>query len=160
MKTIYTLLFAFGLFFTSHAQQSLQVLSSNGVATNLNSTDIEEFSQIVFGPSHSLIINETIISVFEDKGEIRKISFKNINNLPGLNLSNFDLSNVMVLEIFYNEGDVINIPTGVLNALPNLKYIYIKSYHTLTDGIINNVLQDTMSQLSNVKVVYQILENS
>lgn len=160
MKTIYTLLFAFGLFFTSHAQQSLHVLPLNGSESNLNSSDLEEFNQITFGNSHSLIINETVTAVFENEGVIRKISIESMNNLSIVNLSNFELSNVKVFEIYYNEGDIINIPTGVLNALPNLKYIYLKSYHTLTDGIINNVLQDTMYQLSNVKVVYQILENS
>lgn len=162
MKTIYTLLLAFGLCFTVHAQNNLKVFpsESDNVDYNLNTIELEEFNDIVFGASHSLIFDETVTSVFEDKGEIRKISFKNMNNISNFNFSNFDLSNVMVLEIFYSEGDIINIPSSVFNNIPTLKYIYIKSYHTLTDSIINNILHETIYQLNNVKIVYQILENS
>jgi hypothetical protein len=161
MKTFYTLLIVCGLFFTSHAQESLAPINFNDNSIQSNNIYVQELSDLLNGSFHTLIFTDHISSLHEEAGTVKRIQLVNTNSLSLLNSNPtmINYNDVEVLEFNYANGNVFNAPSGLNSLFPNLKYIYISSYDLIDESSITTALNQVINQFSDVKVIYQILEN-
>lgn len=157
MKTFYTLLLAFGLCLTSHAQD-LQVLSNNSIS--LTESEMTEFKTLAFNATHSLIFDDSTTSIYNDGSTVKRVIIKNEAGVLLLNSYVTPLNNVRSLELEWNAGEVYNFSNQLNQKLPNLKFIYVKSYEMLNQSNVENIIESLKSQFPNATILYQILKDS
>lgn len=158
MKTFYTLLLAFGLCLTSHAQ-NLQVLSNTN-NVQLSQIEWDEFNQLAFSDTHTLILNDATSYVFNNGTSVKAVVIKNVNGASLLNSFTPSLNDVKLLQLNWNVNDVYNLSNQLNQKLPKLEYIYVTSYEMLNQSNVENIIGSLKNQFPNAKIIYQTLKDS
>lgn len=158
MKTFYTLLLAFGLCLTSHAQ-NLQVLSNTN-NVQLSQIEWDEFNQLAFSDTHTLILNDAASYIFNNGTSVKAVVIKNVNGASLLNSFTSTLNDVKLLQLHWNLNDVYNLSSQLSQKLPKLEYIYVSSYEMLNQSNVENIIGSLKNQFPNAKIIYQTLKDS
>lgn len=156
MKTIYTLLFAFGLCLTSHAQ-GVQNFSSAPEA-QLSSEEMQHFKQLTYGSTPALELGTSSTMFYNDDLPVQKIILANPSGVALLNaMTAASLQNVQSLEINWKSDDVYSFTQPLNTQLISLQFIYVKSYQTLTPSLVSSVVGSLKQQFPEVKIVFETL---
>lgn len=158
MKTFYTLLLAFGLCLTSHAQD-LQVLSNvNNVQLSQNETD--EFNELTYSATHSVVFGDNTTTIYNDSTPVKRVIIETQAGVALLNSYTTSLNSVKSLELYWHTNEVYNFSSQLNQKLPSLKFIYVKSYEMLNQSNVQTIIGPLQEQFPNAKIVYQTLKDS
>jgi|GEM_PF-2817836 len=160
MKTIYTLLLACGLCFTSHAQ-------SNGIYTvDQKKAMLTIQQQKVF---NDLLYESLPMVLFSDNKTYKPFSVTNsvnkkivledqytlTNHLQGYTLSDFQTAEILILQ--WKEGKTYSIDLELLQNMTNLQYIYLICLDNINATQVSALLHNILNVVgTNVEVIYQV----
>jgi len=151
MKTIYTLLLAFGLCFTVHAQS---VLNFNSASSQIKN-QVETLQQ---GNINRLLFQSGFSTkhLSNDNQGIKLIKIVNSNSIDNNILVDYgaNYSNVKAI-VFSDIKNTSSIVEALdLTGFNSLEYVVIDAYEALSNAFIQNLLQNVQLPL-NVTIVYK-----
>jgi hypothetical protein len=149
MKTIYTLLLAFGLCLTVHAQSnSIYTLSEKQL--NLNESEFLILKDNLDGATPALTFTNDFyyISYATPSNQVEKITLENRYEISKVDTQDitYNLDLVKILKLNWKSGKSFNLAKEFLNKLTNVEYVYLKM-----------LLANIMSELNqSVQVIYNV----
>lgn len=158
MKTIYTLLLAFGLFFTSHAQEYQNLSSDSNL--QLSASEKSEFEEISYGSHHMLLFGVSVETYYHSNSPVKKVIIAQEAGVSLLNSYASSLHDVTSLELIWRTNEVYHFSNQLHQKLPNLKYIFVKSYDLLTPSLVETIIGTLKQQFPNVKILYLTMKDS
>jgi len=154
MKTFYTLLLAFGLCLTSHAQSNINVVNYQ----NANLQSQNEINSLLSTNQNRLLLQNGFSAkqLSNDNLGLKLIKVVNSNSIDNAVLTNFagDYSNVEIIVLSNIDANSQVITNLDLNGFSSLKYIIINTNETLINTFVQNMLQNVQLP-PNVLVVYK-----
>lgn len=163
-KAILYITMSFALCFTFKAQAQNAVTDYNIKLNSLQNTQAEMLNNIINGPQSSVFVNN------EQQSKIYIRSGAQVNTVFVKNPSDFtllsgtyanEMNTVKVLNIEWNSSDTFSFPNDLLSVLPNLEYVYIRSYQNLSKQTIETSFQSLLALLSSksgIEVLYTTME--
>lgn len=154
MKTFYTLLLAFGLCLTSHAQSNVNVVNYKNASSQIQS----QLEMLLQGNQNRLLLQSgfPVKHLSNDNQGIKLVQVVESNSISNEILADFsgDYSKVKAI-VFSN----ITTNSSVISALDltsfhALQYIVINSTETLSNTFVQNMLQNVQLP-PNVTIVYK-----
>jgi len=153
MKTFYTLLLAFGLCFTVHAQEMFYV-KHDGQLLGINQEDEDFVNNYFYGDSTSIIVGDFI--EYRDPhtlGVFKHIYVKDVNYFGLLDSTSLDLEKIEMLSVDSKNRD-INLDQEILIRLADLKILYIMNVKNIQD--LNILVSSLNSLFPSLKVIVRI----
>ena len=160
MKTIYTLLLAFGLCLTSHAQSN-NILTLAEKQLTLTSDEYNTLIDRFDGATPALIFSydyfyvvydSTLLAiekiVLEDKYVIGEFDTDEIN---------LDFNLIKTLKLNWKSGNSFNLHPKFLNKLKNIEYVYVVCDSDIDKNSVNMLLNNVLAELNQgVQVIYNV----
>lgn len=154
----------FALCFGFKAQSQNAVTEYDVKLNSLQNSSREILNNLINGPQSSAFVND------DQQPKIYVRSGEQVNTLFVKKPSDFilvsnnytnEINTVKVLNIEWNGSDVLNFPNNLLSILPNLEYVYVRSYQNLSKQTIEKNFQGLLALLSSksgVEVLYLTME--
>lgn len=115
-------------------------------------------------PSMIFINNENAPAVYQRSGEqIKMMMLNKPSDLTSLlNTFKEELNALKVINIEWNGTDTFTFPMDFLAKLPSVEYVYIRSYQSLSQKIIENNFKQLLAQINQganeVEILYSVME--
>jgi len=154
----------FALCFGFKAQSQNAVTEYDVKLNSLQNSSREILNNLINGPQSSAFVND------DQQPKIYVRSGEQVNTLFVKKPTDFtlvsndytnEINTVKVLNIEWNGSDVFNFPNNLLSILPNLEYVYVRSYQNLSKQTIETNFQGLLALLSSksgVEVLYLTME--
>lgn len=162
-KNILYITLIFALCFGIKAQAQ-NIIDYQAKLNSLSNTQAEQLNHLIRGASTTIYVTtQNEAELF--KGNTVQVSVMKVTQsrdfakLTG-RFSN-QLNEVTALSIDWDGQEELVIPTGLIDLLPNLKYIYIQSYEVLNQTVIQNRFSNLLNQLdrnTTVEVLFYTME--
>ncbi|MDM1354286.1 hypothetical protein [Myroides marinus] len=155
------LIFALCFGFKAQAQN---IIGYHTKLDNLSSEQADQLIHLVNGPSTTIFVTE------QNEADIFKGNTTQVAIMKITQSSDFDklaqhfekqMNEVVVLDIEWDGQEELVMPDGLLEQMPNLKYIYIRSNEVLNTSVIQNRFSNLINKLNgytNVEVLYYTME--
>jgi len=153
MKTIYTLLLAFGLCLTVHSQS---VQNYDTYYNQASSTEKQNISSFLNGAPHKLIYdpNQKAVTLYADGNDVKMIEVMNLNgfsqNQVNNNLTAFAAAKM--IKIYINSSTQAS--TIDLSAFTQLQYVVFELEASNLVSTVNTIVQ-TITLPQQVQVLYR-----
>lgn len=154
MKTLYTLLLAFGLCFTVHAQNNANIVNYQNVGTQVQS----QLETLLIGNQNRLLLQAGFSSkqLGDDNQGIKLIQAVGSEAISNEVLQDFAADytkvKIIVLSDIKTNSQVISVLD--LTLFSALQYFVIESNETLTTAFVQSLLQNVQMP-ENVVIVYK-----
>ncbi|WP_353102107.1 hypothetical protein [Myroides odoratus] len=140
--------------------QAQNIIDYQAKLNSLSNVEANQLENLINGVPTSMHVNydgETKIHI-GNSDLVLEMAVRTSEDITKLAVA-FDkeLAEVIVLNIEWNGQNDIEIAADVLTKMKHLRYVYIKSYETLSDTVIQAKLQRlllTLNQKENVEVLY------
>lgn len=154
MKTFYTLLLAFGLCLTSHAQSNANIVNYHNASSQVQN----ELNNLLSGNLNKLLLQTGFPAkqLSNDNQGIKLVQVVESNSISNEILADFSgdyskVKAVVLSNITTNSSFVSALDLTSFNAL---QYIVINSTETLSNTFVQNMLQNVQLP-PNVTIVYK-----
>lgn len=154
MKTLYTLLLAFGLCFTVHAQNNANIVNYQNVGTQVQS----QLETLLIGNQNRLLLQAGFSSkqLGDDNQGVKLIQAVGSDAISNEVLQDFaaDYTKVKAIVLSNIKANSTAVQALDLTAFNDLQYILIETNETLTTAFVQSLLQN-VQMLENVVIVYK-----
>ncbi|QQU04459.1 hypothetical protein [Myroides odoratus] len=156
-----TLIFALCFGIKTQAQN---VIAYETKVSSLSASQAEQVNYLAKGVPTSIFVTEENTSEMYH-GDESAVLAMNITKSTDFGKLAADFGNklaeITIVNIVWDGQQELVLPTGLLDRMPNLKYIYIQSYSELNQSVISTRFPSLMNQLegrTNVEVLYTTME--
>ena len=154
MKTLFTLLLAFGLCFTVHAQNNANIVNYQNVGTQVQS----QLETLLIGNQNRLLLQAGFSSkqLGDDNQGVKLIQAVGSDAISNEVLQDFaaDYTKVKAIVLSNIKANSTAVQALDLTAFNDLQYILIETSETLTTAFVQNLLQNVQIP-ANVVIVYK-----
>ena len=154
MKTLYTLLLAFGLCFTVHAQNNANIVNYQNVGSQVQN----QLNALLSGNQNRLLLQAGFSSkqLGDDNQGVKLIQAVGSDAISNEVLQDFaaDYTKVKAIVLSNIKANSTAVQALDLTAFNDLQYILIESNETLTTAFVQSLLQN-VQMLENVVIVYK-----
>lgn len=169
-KAVLYITIFFALCLALKAQGQTPVIEFQEKLTSLSAISLTA-SQILHdrinGTSGSIFMNTSEqADKYEVAGEVLKVMYiKTANDITTLvNEYGSQLNSISILNIEWAGTGTFVLPQNLTTILPDLQYVYIRSYKNLSSSLITNAFQSLLSNLDydedGIEVLYENMEQS
>lgn len=160
MKTFYTLLLAFGLCLTSHAQSN-SILTLSEKQLNLSQSEFLALNDKFDGAIQALTFTNDFyyLSYATPNSHVEKITLENRYEISEIDIQDitYDFDLIKILKLNWKSGNSFNLNVQFLNKLKNLEYIYLVSDSDIDKNSVQLLLNNILIELSqSVQVIYNV----